>query len=111
MNSLLNFCDNWLQSWTGNHPEDLLNFYHDEVIYKDPGIPNPILGKEPLKKYFIKLLAKYPNWVWKRKEIFIIKDGFVLIWTMGNLEGMDLVILKGNKIIRNEVFFDLSKFS
>jgi hypothetical protein len=104
------FCDLWLAAWTGNRPDKLLNFYHENIVYKDPGVPEPIEGKEKLKIYFQKLLAKYPDWVWKRKELFPIKGGFTLIWKLENLEGMDLVILKDDKIIRNEVYFDLSNF-
>src|SRR3990172_5842640 len=98
MNYLETFCDLWLSAWTGNQPEKLLSFYHDCVIYKDPGIPKPIEGKDNLKIYFQKLLAKYPDWIWRRRELFPIKDGFSLIWTISDLEGMDLVILKDNKI-------------
>ena len=107
---LENFCDLWLKSWTGNQPEKLLSYYHEEIIYKDPGIPQTIKGKEDLKAYFQKLLAIYPEWIWQRKELFPLKEGFTLIWTVGEIEGMDLVILNDNKIIRNEVFFDLSNF-
>jgi hypothetical protein len=110
MNSLETFCDSWLSAWTGNKPQTLLNFYHEDIIYKDPGLSAPIIGKENLRIYLQKLLAKNPSWVWKRRELFPIENGFTLIWEMEKIGGMDLVILKENKITRNEVYFDLSNF-
>jgi len=110
---LLDFCDTWLQAWTGNQADKLLSYYHDDIYYVDPGYPQGLRGKKDLKVYLNRLLAKYPHWIWSREEMFITEKGFNLKWKVklfnGNeIYGMDLVELEVCKIIRNEVYFDRS---
>lgn len=113
-NELEKFCDAWLQSWTGNQPEDLLCYYAEDAYYQDPAQPHGLRGQQALKKYFTKLLAKNPDWIWTRQELHPITNGFVLKWQAEIpileadllIEGLDLVELDENKITRNEVYFD-----
>jgi SnoaL-like domain len=113
---LIVLCDSWLSSWTGNHPERLIEFYTDDAFYMDPAVPNGLRGRVALLTYFSKLLKKNPNWVWKRVDLFPLQDGFILKWKatiplngeVVECVGMDLVELKDHKISRNEVYFDPS---
>ncbi len=111
------WCDAWLQAWTGNQPDKLISFYHPEIYYRDPAHPEGLSGHARLKAYFEKLLAKNPNWVWRAVEIFPTLKGFTLKWdaeipTAHGLVkevGLDIVELSGDKILRNEVYFDPSR--
>jgi len=113
-NKFEQFCDSWLQAWTGNRPKYLLSFYADDAYYQDPAHPNGLKGHAALTKYFSKLLAKNPEWVWKREELFPTERGFILKWCAEIpivysevlITGMDLVELQEEKITRNEVYFD-----
>ena len=113
-NVLPSFVDAWLASWTGNHPEVLLEFYTRDVFYLDPANPKGLTGKEQLSAYLKKLLQKNPHWKWTREEIFPTEKGFTLKWkaeipTAGEnliLYGLDIVEMTGDKISRNEVYFD-----
>lgn len=108
------FCDEWLKSWSGNRPETLVSFYHDEAFYLDPAFPQGIKGKENLLNYFTKLLRKFPDWKWERELLFPTSEGFTLIWKATiqvkektvSVKGMDRVALTDMKISRNEVYFD-----
>jgi hypothetical protein len=110
------FCRRWLVAWTGNQPERLIEFYSDDVLYRDPARPDGITGKTALFDYLRKLLRKNPAWVWSAKEVIPTGKGFVLKWTatipVGPrtviVEGLDIVEVSGEQISRNEVFFDRS---
>lgn len=104
----------WLASWTGNHPDILVDFYTQDAFYLDPANPKGINGKEHLFAYFKKLLGRNPNWKWTKEEIFTTEKGFIIKWkaeipvSQENLViyGLDIVELTDNKISRNEVYFD-----
>jgi hypothetical protein len=107
-------CDAWLETWTGNRPEQLLEHYAEDAYYRDPARPEGLRGRAALATYFERLLAKNPEWGWRRQALFPTETGFVLKWEASvphggdilRLEGMDLVELEGTKIRRNEVYFD-----
>lgn len=116
-NEILEFCKPWLISWTGNKPEDLIEFYSEDAFYRDPAKPEGLNGRERIFAYFKKLLEANPDWVWEAVEVYPSKLGFIAKWKasipVGNqvlIEyGMDIVEVKNNKIKRNEVYFDTSK--
>jgi hypothetical protein len=107
------FCSEWLSAWTGNRPDKLLAFYSEDAFYRDPAKPEGLRGTE-LALYFKKLLARNPDWKWEAVEILPTAKGFCLKWTatipVGSQviheTGLDIVELEGQKIIRNEVYFD-----
>lgn len=113
------FCNEWLSSWSGNDPEKLIQFYTDDAYYSDPARPSGLHGREQILNYLTKLLSKFPDWVWEAHEIFPNEQGFTLKWKATvtysggskTFFGMDIVELKGNKIHRNEVYFDPSNLN
>jgi hypothetical protein len=115
---ILEFCRQWLPSWTGNEPEGLLQFYTENAYYSDPAHPEGLKGKEQLRAYFTKLLEANPNWIWEPVEVFPTLRGFTLKWRAvipvakkKLVEyGMDIVELEDGKISRNEVYFDRSRW-
>ena len=117
---LENFCKEWLNAWTGNNPEKLIDFYADDAYYRDPANPEGINERELLFKYFKKLLERNPNWKWKLVEFFPTEKGFNFKWkatipieTEQIIEyGMDIVEIDPlckRKVKRNEVYFDRTK--
>ena len=90
------FASKWLPAWTGNDPEKLADFYSDDVLYLDPGIPKGVRGKNELLSYLRKLLSQNPNWVWTQIGPKVIECiGVCLV--QFNSQGL---------IRRNEVYFD-----
>jgi hypothetical protein len=109
------FAERWLPAWTGNDPERLLSFYSQDAFYSDPLIPKGVKGKKELRKYFTKLLAQNPQWVWTQLEAFPMEEGFLNKWLAKIPVGKKTVECVGvclvqfdeqNLIIRNEVYFD-----
>ncbi len=116
LQELYEFCTEWLQSWTGNNPEKLIDYYSRDAFYSDPANKSGLKGYEELMAYFRKLLAANPDWKWEAVEIFPTEKGFTLKWKatipIGSEQvieyGLDIVELENGKITRNEVYFDRS---
>jgi len=112
--NLNDFIHEWLQAWTGNRPDALLLYYSEDTFYADPAHPAGLVGHEPLKAYFTKLLAHNPDWVWQAAEIIPTEKGCTLKWKARipsaektlELFGLDIVEIENGKITRNEVYFD-----
>lgn len=111
------FAERWLPAWTGNRPEALAEFYSEDALYLDPGVPQGVRGKPALLAYFRKLLAHNPEWVWTQVEGIPMEDGFLNKWraripvgaTTLEIVGVCFVQLNAEgKIRRNEVYFDRS---
>ena len=111
------FAEQWLPAWTGNDPERLASFYSDDVFYLDPAIPRGVRGKAALTRYFRKLLAYNPEWVWTHVDGIPLEDGFLNKWRATIPVGSRTLEIDGvcsvqlddaGKIRRNEVYFDRS---
>lgn len=108
------FCKAWLASWSGNQPEKLLSFYAEDCFYSDPVHPEGLRGIPALRKYFVRLLAKYPDWKWdlielsRTGEIWFVKWKALVPKEKGPVSfmGLDRVEIKNGKIAFNEVYFD-----
>jgi len=115
--ALESYLASWVESWTGNQPKKLLKYYGSKVVFQDPLNPNGLNGKKVLGPYLTKLLAKNPEWKWEIKEIIPTKNGCTLKTeaTIPNKKKLvkvpcvDIIEIKGTKIVRNEVYFDRSK--
>ena len=113
----LRLCDGWLPLWTGNGPDELIAVHAEDVLCRDPANPDGIEGKAALLGYFRKLPAAFPDWVWRADDVFLIEGGFTLrrwraeIPVTGKViheRGLDLVLVEGGLVTRNEVSFDRS---
>ncbi len=110
------FAARWLPAWTGNQPEFLASFYALDAVYSDPSVPGGLQGRDSILKYFRKLLAKNPEWIWEHRGSIPIENGFLNRWyasiPVGNItieaEGVCTVQLCEGLIDANHVFFDRS---
>lgn len=108
------FRSQWLPAWTGGDADRLLSFYTDDAFYRDPAIPDGLEGKEALRGYFARLLARYPDWRWTHRNSLAVPDGFLNYWEARltgaadspSWQGVCVVQLRDRRIFRNEVFFD-----
>ncbi|RDE17088.1 MAG: hypothetical protein C4K49_03820 [Candidatus Thorarchaeota archaeon] len=114
---LFDFAKEWLATWTGNRPQDLIEFYDDQATYYDPAHKNGLQGRDAILDYFTELLEVYHDWEWEPLEVFPTEGGMTLKWkcaipVAGEVIreiGLDIVMLKGRKITRNEVYFDRTR--
>jgi hypothetical protein len=108
------FAARWLPAWTGNDPERLLSFYTEDTFYLDPAVPAGLRGRVALRDYFVRLLRRYPDWIWEQVDAVPMRGGFLNKWRATipihgevlELVGVCTVELRDGLIARNEVYFD-----
>ena len=111
------FASRWLPTWTGNDPELLTSFYTEDGFYSDERIREGVRGRAAILKYFEKLLAENPKWVWTHTGSIPIRDGFLNKWHASipvgdkviEATGVCTAQIRDGKIYSNEVFFDRSE--
>lgn len=114
---LFEFSKRWLAAWTGNKPVELAQFYSDDAVYSDPAHRDGLHGKKAITSYFTNLLEVYHDWTWEPVEVFPTEGGMALKWKCSipvegeviRETGLDIVMLRGDRITRNEVYFDRTK--
>lgn len=108
----------FLDAWNAQDVERVLSCYTDDVRYRDPNTRGDVVGRDALRRYLQKLFA---NWqmTWARREVFPLAapaDGVAFLWRatfrkpagdrVVEADGMDLAVLRGDLLARNEVYFD-----
>ena len=108
-----------LAAWNSQDVERLLDCYTDDVRYRDPNTRGDVVGRDALRRYLTRLFAEW-RMTWESRETFTFDgtDGAAFLWraTLRRadsdrsvaFEGMDLAVLRGGKVARNEVYFDRS---
>jgi hypothetical protein len=103
----------WLQAWTNKDVPGLLTFYAEDIRYFDPGMPKGAIGHAELGAYLTGLFGATPPMTYTPEEIWPTHNGFCGRWycTIGPdpkvppaMRGFDLVVLKGDRIVHNEVY-------
>ena len=102
----------WLEAWTKKDVERLLGFYAPDVTYMDPQTASGIVGHDALRAYLTQLFNATPPMRYDPEATWRIEGGFCGRWyctigekgEAGRLRGFDLVLLRGDQIVRNEVY-------
>jgi len=108
--------ERFLDAWNSQDIERVVACYTDDVVYRDPNTRGPVSGADAMRRYLGKLFA---NWTmhWSLREAFPLggEDGAAVLWRATfrregmsevTADGMDLVLLTGDRIRRNDVYFD-----
>ena len=111
--------ERFLGAWNTHDPERVASVYTDDVVYIDPSTRGAVRGGDALRRYLKKLLAGW-KMNWSLREAFPLKDkeGYAALWHASlqfqgkgdvvEVDGMDLIVMRGDLIERNEVYFDRS---
>jgi hypothetical protein len=77
------------------------------------------MGRDSLRRYLTRLFAGW-QMTWAAREVFDLdgQDGVAFLWRATfrrpgedrviEIDGMDLAVLQGDRVARNEVYFDRS---
>jgi len=111
------YVSNYLKSWTGNNPKKVLQYFGKNATFIDPANPKGLQNKESLKSYLTPLVKKNNAWTWEMQELIpnkngcIVKSKAVIPLSKKKVEVncIEIIELKGQKIIRNEIYFDQPK--
>lgn len=109
----------FLEAWNSQDVERVLDCYTDDVRYRDPSTRGEVVGRDALHRYLTRLFADW-QMTWSSREVFDLAagDGVAFLWRATlrpvdqrdavEIDGMDLVVLRGDRVARNEVYFDRS---
>lgn len=107
----------FLDAWTSQDVERVLDCYTDDVRYRDPNTRGDVTGRDSMRRYLTRLFAGW-QMTWAAREVFELaeQDGVAFLWhatlrrtgedRVVEVDGMDLAVLRGDRVARNEVFFD-----
>jgi hypothetical protein len=106
-----------LDAWNTHDPERVVACYTADLVYRDPNTRGEVRGADAFRRYLTKMFASW-RMHWSAKEIFALEgaEGTAVLWhatltpvggklTVG-VDGMDLAVLEGERLKRNEVYFD-----
>jgi ketosteroid isomerase-like protein len=105
-----------LDAWNAQDVERLVACYTPDLVYRDPGTHGTVHGADAFRRYLTRLFAAW-EMHWAAREILPLeRDGVAVLWhaTLAprgtdarvDVEGMDLVRLEGDRIKRNDTYFD-----
>jgi ketosteroid isomerase-like protein len=107
----------FLEAWNSQDVERVVACYTEDVRYRDPNTRGHVEGRDAMRRYLRKLFASW-QMTWARREVFELagNTGVVFLWHATfrrpggaqtvEADGMDLVVLRGDQLVRNEVYFD-----
>lgn len=106
-----------LGAWNEQDVEAVVSCYTPDCTYVDPNTRGPVVGREAFRSYLKRLFEQW-RMHWSLREFFPFSegDGGAFLWHAKltpasggktlEVDGMDLVILRGDQLSRNEVYFD-----
>ena len=117
VSQLIAMSERLLDAWNRQDVEATVACYTDDLVYVDPNTRGVVEGADAMRRYLGKLFGAW-QMHWSLREVFPLADvdGSATLWHAsfrkpgGELtveaDGMDLVILDGDRVKRNEVYFD-----
>jgi ketosteroid isomerase-like protein len=106
-----------LEAWNTHDAERVVACYTPDLVYRDPWTRGEVRGADAFRRYLTKMFASW-RMHWSAREIFALEgtDGSAVLWratltplgggTTVEVEGMDIALLEGERLKRNEVYFD-----
>jgi len=106
-----------LSAWNRQDVDGVVSCYTEDCVYLDPNTRGPVAGHEALRKYLSRLFQQW-KMHWSLREFFLFADGngVAFLWhaqltpasggKTAEIDGMDLAVVRGGKLCRNEVYFD-----
>ena len=106
-----------LEAWNSQDVDQVLDCYTADVRYRDPNTRGFVEGPEAMRRYLSKLFGSW-RMHWSLREAYPLRDseGAAVLWraslrpagseTAVEVEGMDLAVVEGERLRRNDVYFD-----
>ncbi|MBM4387746.1 MAG: nuclear transport factor 2 family protein [Deltaproteobacteria bacterium] len=111
------YASRFIDAWNSQDVERVVACYTDDIVYRDPNTRGDVKGGEAMRHYLHKLFAVWKmNWTLRDVFPFSEQSGAAVLWHASfrradgkqtvEADGMDLVLIHGGRISRNEVYFD-----
>ncbi len=109
--------DKFLAAWNTQDVENVVATYTPDLVYLDPNTRGEVKGSEAMRSYLTKLFEAWQmHWSLRAARLFEGGDGCAVLWhavlarkggeKKVEVDGMDLVLVRDDRIARNEVYFD-----
>lgn len=109
-----------LAAWNSQDVERTVACYTEDCVYIDPNTRGAVEGRDALRRYLTKLFARWKmHWSLREFFPFSVEDGGAFLWhasltpaaggKTAEIDGMDLAVLRDDRLARNEVYFDRMK--
>ncbi len=110
--------ETFLSAWNTHDVEQVVACYTPDVVYRDPNTRGEVTGADAMRRYLRKLFDGWRmHWSLRAAPFALAgEDGTAVLWRASfqrpglaavvEVDGMDLVLLQGDLIKRNEVYFD-----
>ena len=115
------FADAWLKAWSKADAELVASLYCDDIDYRDPSVPLGIKNKADFIQYLEVLFKAWPSQQWKLEHLypheengsFSAEYSFQIAndKTAIRGRGMDLMVLKEDKICVNHVYLNADQWN
>ena len=116
-NELVTFAQRFLSAWNSQDVERVVGCYTEDIRYRDPNTKGAVKGAEAMRHYLRKLFASWTmHWTFREGFPFADEEGAAVLWHASirksdsgqavEVDGMDLILLRGDRIARNDVYFD-----
>jgi nuclear transport factor 2 (NTF2) superfamily protein len=119
---MMDLAERFLNAWNTQEVGRVLGCYTKDVEYRDPNTRGAVRGEENLRRYLTKLFSGWRmHWTLREAHLFEGGNGCAVLWhatfrrpdgaqTIG-VDGMDFVAVEGDRIARNEVWFDRAQIA
>jgi ketosteroid isomerase-like protein len=106
-----------LSAWNRQDVDKVVSCYTEDCVYLDPNTRGPVVGRDGFRRYLSRLFQRW-KMHWSLREFFLFADGSggAFLWhaeltpasggKTAEIDGMDLVAVRGERLCRNEVYFD-----
>jgi ketosteroid isomerase-like protein len=106
-----------LEAWNSQDVDRVLDCYTADVRYRDPNTQGFVEGADAMRRYLTKLFGRW-QMHWALREAYPLRDeeGAAVLWRASlrlaegestvEVEGMDLALVDGERMHRNDVYFD-----
>ncbi|KQH77899.1 hypothetical protein AO501_31450 [Mycobacterium gordonae] len=108
-----------LEAWNTQEVKRVVDCYTDDVRYRDPNTRGFVEGADAMSRYLEKLFDRW-QMHWALREAYPLRDadGAGVLWratfcltgadSQVEIDGMDLALAHGDRLARNDVYFDRS---
>lgn len=111
------FAERFLSAWNSQDVERVVACYSPDVVYRDPNTRGEVRGADALRRYLTKLFSTWQmTWSLRHGYPLAQENGAAVLWHATfrkkdgdqtvEADGMDFVLMQGERIQRNEVYFD-----
>jgi ketosteroid isomerase-like protein len=114
---MLELAERFLTAWNTQEVDRVVACYTADAEYRDPNTRGVVRGEANLRRYLSKLFSGWKmHWTLREAHLFENQTGCAVLWhatfrhhggaqTVA-VDGMDFVQVEGDRIARNEVWFD-----